>query len=320
MAPLSLVTAQALPARSGVLGLRARPGRASRVSCQTSAWPATDDAAGLLLDEHGVDAPDDEQPGRHVDRPPPVAAGPSHSRASGRREVDPARPRRGAPRATAAHRGLGAAQVALQHPRAVVPGDLVVARVPSRPAGRATSPAATAAPSPQLCRSEPARTTATTSTSRCSCRAVPGAGGEPVVGDPQQRARATRRWAPARSAGRDSLTSCGRSAARPSANAPNSSAVEQGPPHAERPAADARRRGSARPSHMRVSPTRTDERDRRPRAPSAGRARASSGQASTSATVTSVAMPDECPLGIAQRVQPRAALRRSRAAPARSRS
>ena len=94
----------------------------------------------------------------------PGATRATHRRASVRPQVHPAR--RPAVHLVRAARAVGsaAAQVALQDPRAAVPGDLVVHRGPCPARSTATSPAASSAPSPQPCRSEPASTTATTST------------------------------------------------------------------------------------------------------------------------------------------------------------
>ena len=115
---------------------RQRPGRRRSSSCQTSNCARPARPAGLLLDEHDVGA------GRRAGRADVTVSpvGPAdHSRASGRRGRPS--PHGAVHLVRGARRGLGAAQVALQHPRAVVPRDLVVVE-PAPARSTATSPAA----------------------------------------------------------------------------------------------------------------------------------------------------------------------------------
>ena len=111
------------------------------------------------------------------------------------------------------------------------------ARGPRRPAAPRRRRAPGRAPSPQSCRSEPATTTATTSTARCSCRAVarrPAPGGRrrsAAAGPSDPSAGASR------PAGRSPLT--GAQAAPPALReGAEQQRREQRPGDAERPAAD----------------------------------------------------------------------------------
>ena len=201
-APLSAPLSPATSLRGRGSAAQARAGVVS--SCQTSTAPGFGDGpAGLLLDEDAVRAARTTSrpggtstlsPGRDPRQPQPrvgAAAGrPSPSRAAL------------APRRTPAPRPARRCAGSTAGPAPRRPRRSRRASAPSRPAGRRRPRRRASTPPAQLCRSEPARTTATTSTSRCSCRPYPRARARAGRRRSAAAGRGNRRSGPARSAGR----------------------------------------------------------------------------------------------------------------------
>ena len=281
--------------RTGSSSRPPRPGgRRPAASTRTAARAATDRPACCSTSTPSR-TPDDQQPRRHVDASPPAAPGPATAaRRDGARSTQPAGPRVHLVRRRRAR--LGAAQVALQRRARRRPRRPRRARVPRRPAAPRRRRPRASAPRPQrvpqrageddrddvdvrgaACRPYPAPGASRSSASRSSGPSDPSVGRQH---DPLVEARSRR----------------GRRAARPPASAPNSSAVSSAhPTPSAQPPTTSDRKWT--PSHMPGQPDQQHQGDAGRERPVRRARAASSGQARTSATVTSVAMPEECPLG-----------------------
>ena len=283
------------PPLPGMAGQPAQAGRAVVELPDQTATPGSSTVpARLLLDQHAVGAAQEPaRPGRHVTCDPAVTRPATAGRRRGRRSTQP-----DAARCTScagAAVGVGAAQVALQDARAVVAGHLVVLEPrPGAQHGDVAGGQLRRRPSGGAASRRGRRRRRRPPGARAGRTRVPGASRSSATrssgpSDPSSGARTTR-WSSR------SRTAVGRSAARPPGERPEEQRRRAGSSRRRATSRRRRRTGSARPATCGSARPAAPARPRR-RAPAPRRAGAAAARPASARRSTSVAMPDEWPLG-----------------------